>query len=142
MKLRDSGIDWRAAGLELAPFTALALLAAGLGLGSDRVVLCALGASLASGFGWWRVGRLYPAMFVFAVRGFFFLMLLSWGIGAQVSEGIGAHYFPEEHQASSTGDYLVMASFGFFVLTTLASAASVAFVSRHRVAAGTMQPEA
>jgi hypothetical protein len=124
-----------AVGLELIPFLAPLVLLVALATWSSALFGTSLAVAVASGIGWMKLRCPRQAMFIVVLRGALLLALLWWGLTESINDSIGENYFPEEHDASPKGTYLMVAAGTFFVVSTLASSGGVFLMSRRRAVA-------
>ena len=117
-------IDWLAVLLELAPFIAVPMLFLALEWGSAPMLVAAIGVSLASGLGWWRIGRLRAGVMILLARGIIFVYALGYGVTEQVNELAG------EQITGRDGQTVIDAALWFFLLSTTVSAVACGYFSR------------
>lgn len=117
-------VGWLAVLLELAPFVAVPVLFLALELSSAVLLGAAIAVSLASGIGWWRIGRLKAGVMILLARGIIFVYALGYGVTEQVNELAGEQVTGRDSQT------VIDAALWFFLLSTTASAVAVGYFSR------------
>lgn len=124
MRAFPDRIDWLAVLLELVPFAALGVLFVALEWDSAVLLTAAIGVSLASGMGWWRIRRPKVGVMILLARGIIFIYALGFGVTEQVNELAGDEISGRDGQA------VIDAALWFFLLSTIASAVACGYFSR------------